>query len=336
MLLLSCAAAPAQTLETTFRTNGSTVQAAFESVRNVLQESSAVIQREKIIKRGDREVKTSDEVAYGTVISEDGFILTKASEIGDAIGLTVIVDKKPYKDVAMVAVDPSWDVALLKISATGLNPVKLALDLPDPDRGIWVVTNGATTRSKRMPLIGIISANAREVLPAGGAVLGVSLADEEGKLTVTEVHEKSGAEEAGVQKGDVIIAVAGHKVADRKELAEAVAKHRVGEDLEMTVDRKGAELSLKVRLAGRVDLFGEEKSRNDQMSGDFSARRSGFPRIIQHDIIGNRSTMGGPLLDLEGRCLGMNIARANRCETFAIPAGDLRSLADRLITQAVK
>jgi hypothetical protein len=30
----------------------------------------------------------------------------------------------------------------------------------------------------------------------------------------------------------------------------------------------------------------------------------------------------------------MNIARATRCETFAIPAGDLRGLADRLLDQA--
>jgi S1-C subfamily serine protease len=114
-----------------------------------------------------------------------------------------------------------------------------------------------------------------------------------------------------------------------------VKKLRVGDDLDLTVERKGGEkLDLKVRLAGRVDLFGEEMTRNDMMSGRVSKRRSGFPRVIQHDVIGNASTMGGPLLDLDGRCLGMNIARATRCETFAIPAADLKSLADRMISQA--
>ena len=151
---------------------------------------------------------------------------------------------------------------------------------------------------------------------------------------VTEIHEESGAKAAGVEVGDVIIAADGKNVADRKALGEVVEKRRVGEDLNLTVRRKDQELELKVRLAGRADLFGEEMSRNDVMSGSFSERRSGFPRVIQHDIIANSSGMGGPLLDLDGRCLGMNIARANRCETFAIPAGDLRSLADRLMTQA--
>jgi serine protease Do len=75
-------------------------------------------------------------------------------------------------------------------------------------------------------------------------------------------------------------------------------------------------------------------NRNDQMSGEYSPRRSGFPRVMQHDILGSRSVVGGPLLDLDGRCIGMNIARANRAESFAIPVEDLKELAGRLMKQA--
>ena len=309
----------AQTLESAYRTNGPAVQSSFEEVRSVLQSSSAVIQRGR------------DEIAYGTVMSADGFILTKASELGDINGLTVTVGDKVYKELAVLAEDPAWDVALLKIQAEGLVPVILALDVPDPERGTWVVANGATSKTRRRPQVGIISATAREIAPAGGAVLGVTLEEKSKKLKVTEIHEKSGAKAAGMEAGDIIVAAAGKKIADREALGKVVEKLRVGDDLDLTVERDGKKMEMKVRLAGRADLFGEEKSRNDQMSGDFSERRSGFPRVIQHDIIANAAGMGGPLLDLDGRCLGMNIARANRCETFAIPAGDLRSLADRLI-----
>jgi S1-C subfamily serine protease len=315
-------ASGAQTLETTYRTNGPTVQSAFESVREVLQSSSAVFRR------------GTKEIAYGTVMSADGFILTKASEIGDGTGLAITVGEQVFKDPAMLAVDPGWDVALFKVPAESLVPVKLLLDGPDPERGTWVVANGATSRVNRRPQVGIISATAREIHPAGGAVLGVTLEEKSKKLVVTEVNEKSGAMTAGMQSGDVILTADGQKIEDRKALADIVEKRRVGDDLEMVVEREGKKVNLKVRLAGRVDLFGEEMTRNDSMSGDFSVRRSGFPRIIQHDIIANRTGMGGPLLDLDGRCLGMNIARVDRCETFAIPANDLRSLADRLITQA--
>jgi len=84
----------------------------------------------------------------------------------------------------------------------------------------------------------------------------------------------------------------------------------------------------------REEMMADQMSRNDQMSGAFSERRSGFPRILQHDILGARSIVGGPLLDLDGRCLGMNIARANRSESFAIPVEDLKTIATRMLEQA--
>lgn len=335
LLLLATGLAPAaQTLETNFRTNGAAVQSSFESVRAILQNCSAVIQREKTISRGEKQVKTYEELSYGTVISADGFILTKASEIGEGEALVVRIGSKVYEHPVLLDTDPAWDVALLKVDAEGLTPVDLATDLPDPERGTWVVANGATTPLKRRPQVGIISANAREIAPAGGVVLGITFKEKAKKLVVEEVHKGSGAENAGILVGDVIVIAGGQDVADHEALAKVVEKRRVGEDLDLTVERDGKKISMQVRLAGRADLFGEEETRNDQMSGNFSERRSGFPRVIQHDIIANRSTVGGPILDLDGRCLGMNIARANRCETFAIPAGDLRSLADRLMTQA--
>lgn len=322
LLLSFTGLSSAQTLEATYRMTGPAVHASFESVRQVLQSSSAVIQRGR------------KELVYGTVVSADGHILTKASELGEIDGLTVTVGDKTYEHPVKLAEDPAWDVALLKIEATGLVPVMLAADAADPERGVWVVANGATSKTRRRTQVGIIAANAREIPPAGGAVLGITFGEKSKELVVTEVHEKSGAEAAGVEAGDRILAAGGQTVEDREALGKIVGKLRVGEDLELKVERKGKQLDLKVRLAGRADLFGEEMTRNDMMSGRVSKRRSGFPRVIQHDVIGNAGTMGGPLLDLDGRCLGMNIARATRCETFAIPAAELRSLAERLIAQA--
>jgi len=72
------------------------------------------------------------------------------------------------------------------------------------------------------------------------------------------------------------------------------------------------------------------------MSGSFSKRRSGFPRILQHTILGASNTVGGPLLNLDGQCLGMNIARANRAESFAIPLEDVQEIAKRLMAESKK
>jgi len=323
ILSLTLAAADAaQTLESSYRTNGPAVQAAFESVRGVLQTSSAVFQRGR------------DEVVYGTVISPEGHILTKASELGEAEGLSVVVDNKVYREPLKLAEDPAWDVALVKIDAAGLTPVSLAVDAPEPERGTWVVANGATSLTRRRPQVGIVAANAREIPPEGGAVLGLGFERKGGKLVVSEVHPGSGAEAAGVLAGDLLTRLDGEEIATPEALKDAIGRHRVGDEIVLSVVRRNKPLDLKIRLKGRSDVFERELSRNDMMSGDFSERRSGFPRVIQHDIMANAAGMGGPLLDLDGRCLGMNIARANRCETFAIPAGELRGVADRLLGQA--
>lgn len=324
-LILSLALAvadAAQTLESSYRTNGPSVQAAFESVRGVLQTSSAVFQRGR------------DEVVYGTVISPEGHILTKASELGEVEGLSVVVDNKVYRQPLKLAEDPAWDVALVKIDAAGLTPVSLAVDATEPERGTWVVANGATSLTRRRPQVGIVAANAREILPEGGAVLGLNFERKGRKLVVSEVHPGSGAEAAGVLAGDLLARLDGEKIATPEVLKEIIGKHRVGDEIVLSVVRRKKPLDLKIRLKGRSDVFERELSRNDIMSGDFSERRSGFPRVIQHDIMANAAGMGGPLLDLDGRCLGMNIARASRCETFAIPAGELRGVADRLLEQA--
>lgn len=312
-----------QNLDSAYRTTGTAVVAAFESQRQVLQTSSAVI------------LDGRKEIAYGIVISPDGFLLTKASEIMDVAAVSVTVDQTNYHEAKVLMIDPTWDVALLKIDATGLVPVNYAPTSAVP-QGTWVVANGATTRTTRRQLAGIISAKIREIPASGGAALGVILNAKAKQPEIEGVNEKSGAHEAGLEKGDVILAIEGQKVKKIEDIGEVLKDRKAGTTVKLTYRRKETETTVDVRLAARGELFTEQISRNDQMSGDFSPRRSGFPRVLQHDILGSRQIQGGPLLDLDGRCLGMNIARANRAESFAIPVEDLKEIAARLMSQSAK
>jgi serine protease Do len=340
-----------QSLETPYRLTGTFITDLFEPQRQVIQQCSAVI------------YDKNAEIAYGIVLSRDGYILTKASEIDhektEAVGkelaipgakslelaapddnvsspikLSVRVDKRSFDEVKVISVDPLWDVALLKVEAQDLTPAEFAPD-SKLEQGTWVVVNGATSRTKRRVLAGIISAKAREIPTAGGAGLGLVLEIIKDKLRVKEVSEESGAKVAGVRVGDLIVALDGRKVAKFEEIAEALKDKKVGDEVTLTVKRAGKNLDLAVRLAPRGEMA-HEPDRNDQMSGDFSRRRSGFPRVIQHDILANSSTMGGPVLDMKGRIVGMNIARANRCETFAIPVEELQDLARRMMEKPAK
>ena len=136
------------------------------------------------------------------------------------------------------------------------------------------------------------------------------------------------AEKAGVKKGDVIFAVDGEEVFERAKMIEKVKSHDPGTAIKVTLKRKDKEMELEITLGYRQQVFSELKNRNDRMSGKVSVRRTGFKRVIQHEVSLGPLDMGGPLFDLEGRLIGINIAKANRVEFFAIPVSDIRAILE--------
>jgi serine protease Do len=64
----------------------------------------------------------------------------------------------------------------------------------------------------------------------------------------------------------------------------------------------------------------------NRMGSELSSRRTGYPIILQHDSVLKPSDCGSPLVDLEGRVLGINISRAGRVESWAIPTEVIRPL----------
>lgn len=67
-------------------------------------------------------------------------------------------------------------------------------------------------------------------------------------VRVTAVQPGSGAERAGIQPGDVIVAVQGEEVRTFTELIKAVNRYRVGDVVTVTVERDGRRLDLQVEL----------------------------------------------------------------------------------------
>lgn len=311
-----------QSLESFYRMTGPGITQAFEPQREVIQKCSAVFYDGR------------DEIGYGVVISEDGYLVTKASELEGVEDLNVRVDREAFDEAEIIEVNRVWDVALVKVAAEGLSAASFAAD-SEIAQGSWVVVNGATSRTRRRVLAGVISANAREIPPAGGAVLGVSLELEKDILKVSAVSEDGGAAKAGLKEGDVIISVEGESVSEIEKLQELLKDRKAGSTVKLKIERDDQVMEFEVELSPREALF-EQMDRNDMMSGDFSKRRSGFPRVIQHDILANSDTMGGPVLNLAGQVVGMNIARANRAETYAIPVEELQELMKEMLERARK
>ena len=80
----------------------------------------------------------------------------------------------------------------------------------------------------------------------------------DGGVLVGEVTDGGPAEKAGIQDEDVIVSIAGQKIADGDGLIQVVAATPVGETVPVEVVRNGKKLTLDVTIADRAELFAEE------------------------------------------------------------------------------
>ena len=56
--------------------------------------------------------------------------------------------------------------------------------------------------------------------------------------------------------------------------------------------------------------------------------------VLQHDTPSRYTLMGGPLLNLKGELIGMNIARVNRAENYALPISVVQESVKRILEKA--
>ncbi len=78
----------------------------------------------------------------------------------------------------------------------------------------------------------------------------VNLKTSEGAY-VDSLMEKSAAEEAGIKAGDVIVSIDHAPVDHSSQLLEQIGRHRPGDEVSVTVNRKGKELTYNVKLANQ-------------------------------------------------------------------------------------
>ena len=69
-------------------------------------------------------------------------------------------------------------------------------------------------------------------------------------IYVASINKNSSASRAGMKSGDVITAVDGKKVDDVASLHSILYSHKVGDTVNVTVNRNGRNVSLKVKLEG--------------------------------------------------------------------------------------
>ncbi len=265
----------------------------------------------------------------GAIVTADGHIITKASELRGKLQCQVF-DGQKY-DATLVAKEHGLDLAMLKIEAKNL-PVVPWADGDAPPVGSFVVTTSLDTD----PLsIGVLSVAPRKI-PAPAGALGVMLANSDNIARIDEIVPGSSADKAGLQKLDVILKVNGKPISGRQNLIDTVRGYQPNEKIELLVKRGSEDLELVATLGSLSALQnGPNPDRaefQNNLGGSLSDRKAGFPSVIQHDTTLKPTECGGPLVGLDGRVIGINIARAGRVETYAIPTPVVRTALESLLS----
>jgi serine protease Do len=272
------------------------------------------------------------DTALGVVITPDGFILTKHSDLTEKI-VVKIADRE--FEAKLVGIDEPHDLAMLKIKASSLTPVVWKESKVAPV-GNFVCTPGpggeplcagvVSVSSRTMPAAKVSAKPA-----ANSGYLGVALedGDKDKGAKVADVVAGTAAEKAKIMVDDIITAVDDQVIVDAEALVKTLQKFKVKDTVTLKILRGAKQLELKVTLGERPPELDRAAFQNN-MGSKLSKRRDGFPTILQHDSVINPVDCGGPLVDLEGQVIGINICRAGRVESYAIPSEAIQPLLEDL------
>jgi len=214
------------------------------------------------------------------------------------------------------------------VHARGLKPIQWADT--EPCLGQWAITPGVAPTPHA---VGIISALPRRIRPQR-AFIGVQFDLGTAVPRIEEVVAGLGAEKAGLKAGDMIMAVNDTAVTNRGQIVETLREFHAGQTVKLRVQRQKEEFEAQVRMMApneemRVGDLSEQPG-GDRLTGELSQRAEGFEQVIEHDTVLRPWLCGGPLVNLDGKAIGLNIARAGRVSTYALPASLVKRILDKL------
>ena len=277
-----------------------------------------------------RVLKNDRQVALATIVSADGYALTKASEVvkGD-----FEVEFGDGRIVAAKVVDEmkAYDLALIKVEATGLVAAKFANTETPVGTLIAAVSTGEDATG-----LGVISVAARSLDERTKGFLGISMDQNttpEKGVQIGVIVPEGAAERAGMLIGDIILSINGEEIANFRQLQKLIIGLKPEQKVKVQIERDGKQKELELSLGSRSEIV---KARNGfdirqldqtaQMGSSLSRNASGYPNAVQSDLALQAEDAGGPVIDVKGNLVGLNIARAERVSTFLIPGKIVNAL----------
>ena len=269
------------------------------------------------------------QVGFGTVWGKNQ-ALTKWSEMRSANVLMGMDSDEREFELEVMEIFDEHDLVLLQFpKETELRSIPLQ---GIPARAGSLI---AAVRPDGVPEgIGVVSVAERSLLESSRGFLGVALDEvyDRGGVLIDEVTPNSAAKEAGVLEGDVISAVDGRQIDSLEELRTVLSRAGANQVVKLSLRRRTGPLEVEAKLkpmrTRRARASRRERMMNQMDERGLSRKRDGFPSVLQTDMTIAPQECGLPVVDSDGRLIGVVLARAGRVKTFVIPVATIAGLLE--------
>jgi serine protease Do len=177
-------------------------------------------------------------------------------------------------------------------------------------------------------------ANKKTVTVNDDVVIKIHPEGDKGGVIIMSIVPRSPASFAGLKSGDRIFKIDDVEIKDVTALRETLQQYDVDDRIALAITRSKEDIKINLTLAERDKVSPDNRRSNTQnnMGSILSRRRKNFPTAFQHDSGLTSNNCGGPIVDLSGKIVGINIARAGRVSSLALPTKLVQPIIEMLKT----
>lgn len=297
------------------RTHYQTLRAFRESIGDTWKSTVQILVRNR-------------QVALGAVVHPDGWIVSKSSEVPDQFDVKLADGTKAVGAVRIRRTD--MDLALIKIERDGLLPIELKTNREVPIGG-WLISTDIRPSALSIGVVGVANRNVRPEKPVLGVRLELTPDRTQGAM-VASIVDGGGADRAGIEIGDIIQTVDGKSYSKRDDVLDKLRSLQAGQFVELGIVRDERPIKITAQMMDLANSLFD--STEMEVNGHISARATGFQNVIQHDTVLQPHQCGGPIVDVEGNVVGLNIARNGRVASLAFHSRSLEPTIRDMLSSA--
>lgn len=258
-----------------------------------------------------------EQVALGTVVGGDGRVLTRAGALRGPVRCELADGRQ--LDAKVIGVDWARDLALLKVDAQGLESARWG----EPHglmQGDWVAAAGPGGRVEGAGIISSEPEPAGELsLQSNAVYFGVELREADGAVMVERIADDGPAATAGIRPGDHILTIKRAPIESIAAFRRAAGRLHADQAVKVGVGRGVEHLTVQVTVTNPPRPARKVKGVARPGGKDVA------PLLLRHDLQLQTADLGGPLVDLSGAVIGINVASV-ATRNYALPADGVRTL----------